>query len=104
MKTIRSAPPEIELSLASIASALRSRGFDGATASESSDPSVEDDEVRITNAVHVQVGDTYLIANRWSEEECAMYHGKTRDRSMQGLEGLVLDVRDHLSAAHPSAQ
>jgi hypothetical protein len=41
-------------------------------------------EISITDEVHVQAGDSYLIAHRWSEPEGALYHAETRERSFAG--------------------
>lgn len=63
------------------------------------DPEGEDDELKITEEVGVQVGDGYLIANRWSEAEEAMYSGPSRARTPQGVVHVAEDIERMLTEA-----
>lgn len=87
------------MKMSAIASALERRGVKVLKIEESDEPEVEDDSLQITEEVHVQVGVNYLIANRWSEAEQAMYSGPSRSRSMAGVELLSADLKAMVKAA-----
>lgn len=63
------------------------------------EPEVEDSELKITEEVGVQVGSGYLIANRWSEAEEAMYSGPSRQRTRDGVTLLAADLKTMLADA-----
>lgn len=56
----------------------------------SQDYQVEDDEVELGGDYHIQVGEDYLILNRWDEEEQAMYHGKPSKNPHEVVQSYLL--------------
>ena len=92
------------LTLDGIAQALRAAGVPVMSISESDVPELEDDELAVTPDVTVQVGYDYLIANRWSECEQAMYHGENRDRNAAGVALLASDLQQFMAVDGASRQ
>jgi hypothetical protein len=80
------------MNIQAIAGALGKHGVRVAKIVLAAEPEVEDDELEITAEVGVQVGGDYLIANRWSEAEEALYSGPSRARTPEGVALLAKDV------------
>ncbi len=91
------------LTLEGIAQCLREAGVPVMSISEADEPGLEDDELTVTPDVTVQVGYDYLIANRWSESEQAMYHGECRKRTADGVALLVADLKQFMTSGQGSA-
>lgn len=86
-----------------IAERLAQHGFKVQKTIETDLPEIEDDEITLCGAVHVQVGSKYMIAHGWMEAEDEMVHMPERHRGEKGLELLLKDVKDLEDKASASA-